>query len=128
MERRFVWQQQAFRALPKGESVNSGEVEVAVSAQRLYNGGSGRGGRSLVRVVAASTASALGWRKVRTPPFRTVRATRLVTPGGGIREDSATESATEKRPPVRIALGGRSEAKPQAGLVQRGTGKGEKVG
>jgi hypothetical protein len=58
----------------------------------------------------------------------TVRATRLVTPGGGIREDSATDSATETKPPVRIALGGRQEAKPLAGLFRCRTGKGETVG
>ena len=56
------------------------------------------------------------WRKVRTPPFfETDRATRLVTPGGWIREDSATDSATETKPPVRNALGGQPEAIPLAG-------------
>src|SRR5690348_3034930 len=77
-----------------------------------------RGGRKAAR-----------WRKVRTPPVsKTDRVTRLVTPGGWIREDSATDSATETKPPVRNALGGRREAKPCAGQFRRRTGKGETVG
>lgn len=84
-------------------------------------GGSGdrwRAGRR-VRALEESPDSAV---------LETDRATRLVTPGGWIREDSATDSATETKPPVRNALGGRREAKPFAGQFKRRTGKGETVG
>jgi len=42
---------------------------------------------------------------------------------------AATESATEKRPPVRLDLGGKLAEKPEACLVRSSaSGKGEKVG
>jgi hypothetical protein len=66
-------------------------------------GGAGDRWRNRRRAVRAGGKS--GLRR-----FKTVRATRLVTPGSGIRENHATESATETKPPVRIALGGRQEA------------------
>jgi len=43
------------------------------------------------------------------------RTARLVTPGGRAREDAATDSATESKPPA-LSLGERREAKPCAAL------------
>jgi hypothetical protein len=66
-----------------------------------------------------------GHRGLRCSKVGDQRATRLVTPGGWIREDPATESATENKPPVRKArwaahLSGRPKEKPWVCVLQDG--------
>jgi len=41
------------------------------------------------------------------------RATRLVTPGGRVCEDSATDSATENKPPAQLAVSASEPRKPR---------------